>query len=553
MIIIAIMAFVFVWMLIYMQTRSRRVQSRLDSIHSILGNFKDDYVSDRLNALDYAKKKCEIVVSKRAWLEFDQSLVAVSHKTDSGKELRSSVPSSEYFNTENLAGEILHNRILNLGPGFFTALGVLGTFFGLTTGLAGLEVGDSASIDELRNGIHALIDGAATAFYTSLGGIFLSLVSSAAKGWKERQLIRTILRLQTEIDDKFPRYSPEQALANIATNTLESSSSLQNLHERIGDRFQASVQSLASDMQEAVAAAITAALAPAMNNLSTSMSEQSNSVFEELVGKFASSFENIGNTQAQQLSSASDELNRSVNVVADEFSSMLSAFSEQQTQNQKAASESNENFKGQMEQLLALVDDQRSESSRTMEDLRSTLTTVSASLDSSSGNLISVASTFKEASAQASGDVVTTTGHLSTAAAHVTTAAQHQSKAIELLADHRDQAMVLQQQLRELSVHLDNAVGKSAETFGALGQQQDIFLGSLKQNVREVNQSLQDSVASITSSMDKWLQDYAQSVSSQTAERMNDWNLHSQEYARHMLQVASALESVMDEMPKARS
>src|SRR5690606_25618165 len=142
-------------------------------------------------------------------------------------------------------------------------------------------------------------------------------------------------------------------------------------------------------------------------------------------------------------------------------------------------------------------------------------------------------------------------GQLSTATSHVNTAAQHQSKAVEQLTEHRDQFMLLQQELRELAIHLENAVGKSSDTFSTLGEQQDSFLANLKENVNQVNQSLNDSVSSLTGAMDKWLQDYARSVSTQTAARMEDWNLHSQEYARHMLQVASSLENVLDELPKA--
>ncbi len=548
-VVIVILAAVFVWMLSYMARQTRQADARLNAIREILEKFESGDLTDgRNDALEFVQGECKVTMAKRSWSEFDQTLVSAD--SGSGTTLQSSVPSSEYFNTETIAGELLHNRILNLGPGFFTAVGVLGTFFGLTVGLQGLEMGDSASTDQLRDGIHALIGGAATAFYTSLAGISVSLVANAIKGSTERRMIRKIINLQGEIDGKFPRYSPEQALADIAISTKASNTSLQELHERIGDQFQKSISGLADGMQEAVAAAITSALAPAMNNLSDSMSEQSNTVFEELVGKFASSFESIGDNQAKQLNSASEELNRSVNVVADEFSGMLSAMSEQQMTSQENAAKSSENFQKQMEQLLSMADEQRSESSRTMEEIKETLSTVSLALDSSSDRLTTVATTFTEASSKASGDMATISGQLSTATSHVTSAAQHQSKAIEQLSEHREQFMNLQQQLRELAVHLENTVGRSAETFSVLGQQQDVFLENLKENVRRVNNSLNESVTSLTGSMDKWLQDYALSVSNQTANRMEDWNLHSQEYARHMLQVASSLELVLDELPK---
>ncbi|MGP5032429.1 anti-phage ZorAB system protein ZorA, partial [Glutamicibacter arilaitensis] len=549
-VIITILAIFLVFMLPYMLRQTKQADSRIKAIRSILDKFEgDDLAAHRMDALEYVRDECTVRMAQRAWTEFDRSLVAVD--SGSRKTLKSSVPSSEYFNTETLAGELLHNRVLNLGPGLFTALGVLGTFLGLTVGLAGLDTGDSASTDQLRDGINGLIGGASTAFYTSLAGIMVSLVASGVKGSMERKMIRKVISVQGDIDEKFRRYTPEQALADIALSTQASSASLQELHERIGDQFQKSISGLADGMQEAVAAAITSALSPAMNNLSNSMTEQSNTVFEELVGKFASSFETIGDSQAKQLNNASEELSRSVNVVADEFSAMLAAMSEQHSKSNESAEKSSENFQSQMQQLLTMADEQRSESTRTVAEIKESLSSVSQALSSSSDDLKTVSSTFKDASSKAGGDIATISGQLSTATSHVNTAAQHQSKAVEQLTEHRDQFMLLQQELRELAIHLENAVGKSSDTFSTLGEQQDSFLANLKENVNHVNQSLNDSVSSLTGAMDKWLQDYARSVSTQTATRMEDWNLHSQEYARHMLQVASSLENVLDELPKA--
>lgn len=547
-IFVTILVFVFIAMLSYSASKSRLRNTRLSAVREILSRFENtDHVSGRNEALDYVNDHCNVSSVRRSWKEFDQSLL--SFETD--PRIRSTVDSSEYFNSETLAGELLHNRVLNLVPGLLTALGVLGTFLGLTIGLSGLQTGDDASTDQLRNGIQQLIAGASTAFLTSLAGIFLSLIASWFKGQVERKTVRNIIDVQGQINDLFSRHSPEQSLADIAEISRQSHASLQTLHERIGEQFQTSVQGLANDMQEAVASAITSALAPAMSNLTDSMSEQSNGLFEELVGKFASSFESIGDNQAKQLNSASESLNHSVGTVAEEFSGMLTAFAEQQIRSQESASKSTEDFQNQLDQLLNLADTQRSESFSTMEEIKKTLHKVSDALDSSSEQLVSVASSFQEASSKASGDIATISGNLSTAASHVTSASQHQTRSIEQLSEHREQLMQLQQHVRELAVHLENAVDKTSQTYGQLGEQQDSFLTGLKENIRQVNQSLTESVSSLTSDMNKWLQEYALTVSNHTAQRMDDWNLHSQDYARHMLQVASSLESVLDELPKA--
>ena len=48
--------------------------------------------------------------------------------------------------------------------------------------------------------------------------------------------------------------------------------------------------------------------------------------------------------------------------------------------------------------------------------------------------------------------------------------------------------------------------------------------------------------------MAEWLAAYSDAVSSQTDERLNDWNKQSTEYASSMLQIAKSLEGVIDEL-----
>lgn len=64
------------------------------------------------------------------------------------------------------------NRIENL-PSLISTLGVLGTFFGITKGLTSFDPND------LNTSIPALLDGLKTAFYTSLAGMFGSLILSS--------------------------------------------------------------------------------------------------------------------------------------------------------------------------------------------------------------------------------------------------------------------------------------------------------------------------------------------------------------------------------------
>ncbi|MGP5588233.1 anti-phage ZorAB system protein ZorA [Glutamicibacter ardleyensis] len=534
----------------YVASRAKQLDSRIGQARNVLSYFED---STRISAgRREAQESFKDISSgsvRHAWQEFDETLVESSDK----KQLWNTTSAEDFFHSENLAGEILHNRVINLVPGTLTALGVLGTFLGLTIGLSGLTLGDEADINQLRGGIQQLINGASTAFITSLAGVSLSIVAGAFKSSVERRSIRKIGQLQTAIDEAFVRQAPEQSLVNIMDTSAESLQALQTLHERIGDQFQSSMQGLVHDMQSAVTSAISTALAPAMDSLVDSTSKQSSAVFEELVGKFATSFEGIGNAQAVQLNQASDSLNNSISTVVGQFGEMLETFKNQQDSNQQEANKSTENYRGQLTELLSLADTQRSESTASIEQLSKMLSDVTSSLASSSEDLITISSTFKESSQKASGDVLQMSNNLNSAAIQVSSVAEHQKQSLEQLNAHTDHLSQLQHQIRELSSHLESAVNASAESFGVLGDHQNEFLKSLKSNIQTVHESLENSVSSLTEDMRRWLNDYGQTVSNHTSERMNEWNSQSQNYASTMYEVAQQLANVLDEFPAKES
>lgn len=60
--------------------------------------------------------------------------------------------------------------------GTLTALGLLGTFLGLVTGISGISF---ANLEDTVNGIESLLRGITTAFYTSIVGVILSITFNA--------------------------------------------------------------------------------------------------------------------------------------------------------------------------------------------------------------------------------------------------------------------------------------------------------------------------------------------------------------------------------------
>ena len=64
-------------------------------------------------------------------------------------------------------------RVTSQIPSTLTALGILGTFIGLISGISGIHF---SSVEVAVGSVQMLLSGISTAFYTSVGGVILSIV-----------------------------------------------------------------------------------------------------------------------------------------------------------------------------------------------------------------------------------------------------------------------------------------------------------------------------------------------------------------------------------------
>lgn len=89
------------------------------------------------------------------------------------KEDDEKIKIAPFFGVDALHIALDKRGVMDIGSGLHVSLGVLGTFLGLSVGLADLNLTDT---DELRTGVAGLIGGMKVAFYTSVLGVFLSIL-----------------------------------------------------------------------------------------------------------------------------------------------------------------------------------------------------------------------------------------------------------------------------------------------------------------------------------------------------------------------------------------
>lgn len=228
-------------------------------------------------------------------------------------EAISTLAPEEIFHEQAILDAYNRNFAVTLA-GFFTGLGIFGTFLGLVIGLSSVDV--DVQGQQLMESVDGLLAGMATAFWTSLAGIIASLVWL----YGDRILYNNVQRAADAFFRKVRRHYPvesadrllhrlltveeEEATAIIESRgTLEEQKAiLQDLSFDLASAFQ---ESLSKSLSETLVPTLTA-VATRLDNLSANLGERQVAALDEMVGVFQArlseelggQFENLANALA---------------------------------------------------------------------------------------------------------------------------------------------------------------------------------------------------------------------------------------------------------------
>ncbi|HHO54655.1 MAG TPA: hypothetical protein ENK18_28210 [Deltaproteobacteria bacterium] len=149
------------------------------------------------------------------WREFCEQCVRWHDGTQ-----RNLAQAGEFFTSEAL--DPIAPRIRAL-PGLLTAIGILGTFIGITLGLSQVDVVN------LEESIQPLITSLYLSFGTSIAGLILSMFSTWRLTGADGRLEHARQRLVAFIDNKVRRANPVEAILSLGEHAQASSAHLVEL------------------------------------------------------------------------------------------------------------------------------------------------------------------------------------------------------------------------------------------------------------------------------------------------------------------------------------
>jgi biopolymer transport protein ExbB/TolQ len=140
---------------------------------------------------------------------------------------------SDYVNYEQLT-EKLSLNFCNILPGIMTAVGILGTFVGLTIGLSGFDLSDT---DTISTSIQTFVSGINVAFFTSIYGIVLSIFLNSFYNNLEERFEEKLIEVENLFDYFGMNRSKQAILVHLYKEQQKQTKSIEILTNEFTDKL----------------------------------------------------------------------------------------------------------------------------------------------------------------------------------------------------------------------------------------------------------------------------------------------------------------------------
>lgn len=286
---------------------------------------------------------------KSVWAKYKRSLAFVSK--DGAVTVYSTVDASEYLYPAAVLGR------LNVGfwsglAGIFTGIGILGTFVGLTFGLAGI---DTSSTSNLSNSIGDLLDGMSTAFGTSLIGLSLALIFGCVHPFLMKWFYGNVEKLADALDAIFERKNLEGIMLEQLREIQQERTAIQSLSTQMAASICDLLPDILGQMAERMDEAMKGNLDTMLDGLSAKLDEQTEKLknVEKHTEALANGFGNAINENAGEEAKA---LGNSLMQLSGEINELTGSVKEMIKESQNTAAKANADMAEAVEQAMKNLD-----------------------------------------------------------------------------------------------------------------------------------------------------------------------------------------------------
>ena len=316
-----------------LDARYKEIETYLD----ILKKYNPQNVNVYFESLSQVMENSDLI--KGIWRKYQRTLISIPGKD--GLEKYSTVESESYFSvaafTEGMKGGLWSGL-----AGTFTGIGILGTFIGLTIGLAGV---DTSSTGALSSSISGLLGGMSTAFVTSIFGIVSAIVFGVWHSQNMKRFGDAVSRFTDALDQVFIRKSVEEILLE----ELAESRAQRAAMEQLSTDMAISICDHLPDVLDQLAEKMDSAMKGNLDTMLAGLSERQDKQTEQLMQISSNTnslviggFDQLGDVLKKGVGQEAEELGNSLKNLSSDIASLAEGIRDILDRSTKASSEANQ-------------------------------------------------------------------------------------------------------------------------------------------------------------------------------------------------------------------
>lgn len=293
-----------------------------------------------------------------AWLRYKRTFLA-----DEGERCKTDADAETFFSESHVLSQRMNLRYWMAVPNLLVGMGILGTFIGLTFGVATFDTG---SVEGVRSSIATLLAGMGTAFSTSIAGMLLSIFFNVYEKDRFKKISDDLRRLAFSLNGRYKlttadrlrfRYEdehrlmaeffayktedghvvlPSHVLRDLRREAQEQTGALKSFSTDLADGIMISsqtIEALGSSLGEVFTAAMQTQLRPTMEGVEQAVqalkeekSASNQDMVERVVDNLKGALEGMGQQFQQALSGGTvtqlEQVAATVGAAGDVLSSM---------------------------------------------------------------------------------------------------------------------------------------------------------------------------------------------------------------------------------------
>lgn len=500
--------FGFIHHLTKMWNDKKSEKSQIQNLIDALGEATLDNINEKHHLIsDIIYQKYEGKPLAKHWKEFEESLVF-----NDGR-IENTLDAGHFFNVKSLCPNTFDNDIYKWVPSALIGIGVLFTFVGLLIGIWSLDV-SSGEIESLRTGIQAIIDGAFVAFLSSIMGISLSLLFAYKEKSYKTDLKKTVNKLQNIVDFKYPRTNPEKSLVQIRDYSKETEEHLGALSEKLGSKLQEVVRDISDDLRKGIQESLESSIGPYMEQIADKAMNSSETAFSSLVDEFLEKVGNIGEEQQELIRQVNQEIQTSLIEFREKFTDQVSGL-------QESIENLNKSYHFIEENLIKQFED-------TIENLDSAIKG-QIELKDISKEQMDEQLKFAQETRESLGNYLNSIKNVQSRFGQLIESFTIASDNLDITNSNNEKVNSL---IAETSQQLE-------KPFSELNNEYSKMRDEVEKNLNQISVELK-----------KTMDNYFTKVEKQTNKRMDEWNRHTYEFSKGMVDVTRQFNYVIEELNK---